>query len=249
MKKTFKVTGMTCQGCVASVHQKLSGINGVEMVSVHLHKGEVETELTHDVPLSNFKAVLPDKYTIVEKENQVTASGEGISQAEPSVVKDAVTTEKSKLQQLRPLLLIFVYLFSASILLNYDDWNMREAMFDFMGLFYIVFSFFKFLDLKGFPGSFRMYDPLAKAIPVYGWVYPFLELALGLFFLMRFQVQTALVVTIVVLGITTFGVAKTLLDKKLIRCACLGTALQLPMTEATIIENTIMLVMAISMLL
>ena len=125
---------------------------------------------------------------------------------------------------------------------------MGEAMLDFMGLFYIVFSFFKFLDLKGFPDSFRMYDPLAKALPAYGWVYPFLELALGLMFLMRFQIQTALIATVVILGITTFGVTKTLLDKKSIRCACLGTALNLPMTVATFIENTIMLVMAVTML-
>jgi hypothetical protein len=94
-----------------------------------------------------------------------------------------------------------------------------------------------------------MYDPLAKAIPRYGWVYPFIELALGLLFLMRFQVTTALIATIVILGITTFGVTKTLLDKKSIRCACLGTALKLPMTEATFIENAIMLVMAVSMLM
>jgi hypothetical protein len=40
-------------------------------------------------------------------------------------------------------------------------------MLDFIGLFYIVFSFFKFLDLKGFSVSFRMYDPLAEALPVY----------------------------------------------------------------------------------
>jgi hypothetical protein len=50
------------------------------------------------------------------------------------------------------------------------------------------------------------------------------------------------------LGITTIGVTKTLLDKKSIQCACLGTALKLPMTEATFIENTIMLVMAAIML-
>ena len=93
-----------------------------------------------------------------------------------------------------------------------------------------------------------MYDPLAKAIPVYAWIYPFLELALGLSFLMRFQVGIALIATLVILGITTFGVTKTLLDKKSIRCACLGTALNLPMTEATFIENTIMLVMASVML-
>jgi hypothetical protein len=51
-----------------------------------------------------------------------------------------------------------------------------------------------------------------------------------------------------VLGITTIGVTKTLLDKKSIQCACLGTALKLPMTQATFIENAIMLVMAFWML-
>ena len=121
-------------------------------------------------------------------------------------------------------------------------------MLDFMGLFYIVFSFFKFLDLKGFPESFRMYDPLAKVIPIYAWVYPFVEAALGLLFLMRFEIPLALFITLVVLGITTIGVTKVLLDKKSIQCACLGTALKLPMTKATFIENSVMLVMAVMML-
>jgi hypothetical protein len=121
-------------------------------------------------------------------------------------------------------------------------------MFDFMGLFYIVFSFFKFLDYKGFPASFQMYDPLAKVLPIYGWIYPFLETALGLMFLLRFEMDIALVTTIIILGITTVGVTKSLFSKKTIKCACLGTALNLPMTEATFIENTIMLVMAVWML-
>ena len=92
-------------------------------------------------------------------------------------------------------------------------------MLDFMGLFYIVFGFFKILDLKGFPESFKMYDPLAKLIPIYGWIYPLIETALGVMFLLRFEVNIALIMTLVVLGITTVGVTKTLLDKKSIRCA------------------------------
>ncbi len=72
--------------------------------------------------------------------------------------------------------------------------------------------------------------------------------ALGLLFLLRFEITIALYSTLVILGITTIGVTKTLLDKKSIQCACLGTALKLPMTEATFIENTIMLVMAAIML-
>ena len=92
------------------------------------------------------------------------------------------------------------------------------------------------------------YDPLAKRLPIYGWIYPFIETALGLMLLMRFEIKIALIITLIVLGITTIGVTKTLLDKKSIRCACLGTALKLPMTEATFIENIIMIAMAISML-
>ena len=161
----------------------------------------------------------------------------------------SIEKEKSKLEQLKPLLLIIFYISVTSVLLHYENWSWIDFMLDFMGLFYIVFSFFKMLDLGGFPESFRMYDPLAKQVPIYGKVYPFIETALGLMFLIRFEVNIALMVTIVVLGITTIGVIKTLLDKKSISCACLGTALKLPMTEATFIENAIMLVMALIMLL
>jgi hypothetical protein len=56
-------------------------------------------------------------------------------------------------------------------------------------------------------------------------------------------------VTIVVLSTTTLGVVKTLLKKRAIQCACLGSVLKLPMTEATFIENAIMIVMAASLLL
>lgn len=248
MKHTYKITGMTCNGCVASVQEKLSEIHGIQNVDVNLEKGEAEISMEKHISLDVLSAVLPEKYSISEKGNH--SSEKLIDDSTDSGLRrnDNVLNEKSKLQQLKPLLLIFLYLFSAAFLLNYQDWNTAEAMLDFMGLFYIVFSFFKLLDLKGFPESFRMYDPLAKVIPVYGWIYPFLELALGLMFLLRFQISTALIATIIILGITTMGVTKTLLDKKSIRCACLGTALKLPMTEATFIENAIMLVMAVFML-
>ncbi len=236
MKETYKVTGMTCSGCVGSVKEELSKVDGVGGVEVDLENGEAEIFTDIYIPLQTLNSALHDKYSISKK-------GKPIVQ----IIGDN-TDEKSKLQQLKPLLLIFLYLFSSAFLLNFRDWNASEAMLDFMGLFYIVFSFFKLLDLKGFPESFRMYDPLAKALPVYGWVYPFIEVGLGLMLLFRFQVTIGLMVTILILGITTIGVTKSLLDKKRIRCACLGTALKLPMTEATFIENAIMLVMAVSIL-
>ncbi len=235
MKKSYIIKGMTCNGCVASVEKALLGVAGVTRVEVYLEKGEVDIFMTEAVSLSLLNDALPNKFTIAEK---MDFSASAVNE----------TQSISKLRQLKPLLLIFLYLFSAAILLHFKQWNTQQAMLDFMGMFYIVFSFFKFLDLKGFPASFRMYDPLAKVVPAYGWLYPFIELGLGLMFLLRFQIVAALVMTVLVLGITTIGVLKTLLDKKNIQCACLGTALKLPMTEATLIENAIMLLMAVAML-
>ena len=236
MKHTYTVTGMTCNGCRTQVEEKLNNIDGVKNATVNLEKSEAVIEMTKHISVDVLQNSLSDKYNITEKNIFNTSS---------SPVKE----EKSDLQQLFPLFLIFGYITIASLLLNYNPWESSGFMLDFMGLFYIVFSFFKLLDLKGFPESFRMYDPLAKVMPVYGWVYPFIEVVLGLMFLMRIQIPLALITTLIVLGITTIGVTKTLLDKKSIQCACLGTALKLPMTKATFIENSIMIIMAIIMLL
>ncbi len=242
MTHTYRVEGMTCNNCKASVEKYLSGLELVTNVSVNLEKGEAEVTMDKHITTDVLQKALPEKYTLSGKDEKNVFSSANAS----TLLLDE---DKTKFQQLKPLLLIIFYIATASVLLHFNDWSWSEFMIDFMGLFYIVFGFFKMLDLKGFPESFKMYDPLAKRIPIYGKVYPFIETALGLMFLMRFEINIALIITIVVLGITTIGVTKTLLDKKAIRCACLGTALKLPMTEATFIENAIMIIMAVLMLL
>lgn len=235
MKHLYTVTGMTCNGCRTSVEDKLNAFPEVKHASVNLETAEATIEMSEHISTEQLQDALSDKYSISEKNIFNTAP-----------IK---AEKKNDLQQLFPLFLIFGYISIASFLLNSIPRDVSGFMLDFMGLFYIVFSFFKLLDLKGFPKSFRMYDPLAKAFPIYAWLYPFIEIALGLMFLMRIQIPIALIVTLVILGITTIGVTSTLLQKKSIQCACLGTALKLPMTKATFIENSIMIVMAILMLL
>lgn len=239
MIHTYRITGMTCNNCKASVEKALLSLEHVDSVTVDLQASEATLNMSKHISVTQLQDALSSKYSISElKEANVFNST--FSEA---------AAEESTLKQLFPLFLIFAYIIGTSVLLNINPWNTEGFMLDFMGIFYIVFSFFKLLDLKGFPDSFRMYDPLAKAIPAYGWMYPFIELALGLLFLMRIEITLALIVTLIILGITTIGVTKSLLSKKSIQCACLGTALKLPMTKATFIENSIMIVMAVVMLL
>jgi copper chaperone CopZ len=239
MTHTYKVTGMTCSGCKASVESSLDSLDAVKEASVNLQDKTVTITMSEHLDITELQEVLDKKYHIS------TLPKQNVFDQKPSESEK----KESDVKQLFPLFLIFGYLIAASILLNLKPWSTQDFMLDFMGLFYIVFSFFKLLDLKGFPDSFRMYDPLAKRLPGYGYIYPFIEVVLGLLFLFRFGITLALIVTIIVLGITTVGVTKSLLSKKSIKCACLGTALNLPMTKATFIENSIMIVMAVLMLI
>ena len=227
---------MTCEGCKSSVENKLSSLDGIDNVQVDLARGQVVIYSKNPISFSLIKDTLPPKYSLINEEGKnLDTHGD-------------VTVKESKIKQLKPLFIILGYIFIASILLNYKNWNSSNAMLDFMGLFYIIFSFFKILDVKGFSMSFRMYDPLAKQAPIYGYIYPFIEVILGMMFLIRYEVKIALVLTLIVLGITTIGVTQTLLNKRSIKCACLGTILNLPMTEATFIENALMIIMAFSLI-
>lgn len=234
MKKTYHISGMTCNGCKAKVEHLLNTLDNVTDVLVDLASETATIESTQPLDTQLINTVLPEKYTVTVQNSES---------------KQIATTQKSELQQLFPLFLIFFYITTTSVLMNISNWNISEFMLDFMGLFYIVFSFFKLLDYKGFPVSFQMYDPLAKRMPIYAWLYPFIEVVLGFLFLYRYQIPIALITTVIILGITTIGVTKALFNKQKIQCACLGTALKLPMTKATFIENSIMLVMAVWMLI
>ena len=236
MNQKFLISGMTCLKCKASIENALQSFEVITKLKVDFKKQELFIISNEGLALSTVQKLIPKKYTILEmdfNEKPIDKEFEG----------------KSKIQQLKPLLLIIFYITSASLLLNFKNWNLNEFMLDFMGLFFIVFSFFKMLDLNGFLQSFKMYDPLAKRVSFYGRIYPFIETLLGLMFLMRYEINIALIITLVLLVTTTIGVSKVLLQKQSIQCACLGTVLKLPMTEATLIENSIMIVMAIVMII
>ena len=233
MKQSIHVSGMTCNSCLALVSKSIYTLEGVKDLKIDLKSGNIQLNVSSELKLDQIKKVLPLKYT-------------------PSIIfkskNHGSIIAHSKIKRLFPLFLIFIYLFAGTLFLQLDNFNFPKLMFDFMGLFFIVFSFFKFLDYNGFGPAFAQYDPIAKRSLIYGKMYPFIETSLGIMFLFRWQIKTALIITLVILSITTIGVINTFLDKKKINCACLGTAIKLPMTEATLIENIIMLVMSVSMI-
>ena len=235
MEYQLYIQGMTCQNCLVEVMEKMNSIQGVSNVEVSLETGKTILRSTKKIHIDKLSKILGEKYTILKDKIE-------FKQYQPN--------SESKLKALFPLFLIFGYLIFATLFLTHlTDASLKGAMLYFMGLFFITFSFFKFLDYKGFPVLFSRYDPLAKKSLFYAKIYPFLETVLGISFLFSWQLPLMLGLTLILLSITTYGVVQSILNKSEIDCACLGTALRLPMTEATLIENGIMIMMSCILIL
>ena len=119
----------------------------------------------------------------------------------------------------------------------------------FMGVFLCVFALLKIFDLKGFRRGFKTYDLLARRVPNYALVYPFIELGLGLAYLSGIAPTLTQWVTIAIFAFGTLGVLSALRWGLDIDCPCMGSILSVPLSTVTLTEDLSMVAMAGFMLL
>lgn len=231
MEKTYEIQGMTCGSCVQKITTALEGLASNVQVTLHPPRAVLGGETIADLATLNGAVGKAGAYKL--KSITEAASGDG---------RDG---EKSWLQTYYPLFLITG---SISLVSLKGAEGLHDWMLHFMAGFFIVFGFFKLLDLKGFRDAYATYDLLAMRWNNYGLIYPFIELGLGFAFLFESQLTAALWFSIVLMGFSSLGVIKTLREKRKIRCACLGTALNLPMSTITLVEDLGMVVMSAMML-
>jgi hypothetical protein len=175
----------------------------------------------------------------------------GQDAARPAVRSDNIPAAgESFLATYHPLLLILAYLVGlvALVELRSGAFSGMRAMANFMGGFFVAFSFFKLLNLRGFVDAYQTYDLLARPLRAYGYAYPFVELGLGIAHLSGYAPVTTNAVTLLVMLLSLAGVTQALLQKRSIQCACLGTVFNLPMTKVTFLEDALMAAMAAAML-
>lgn len=115
----------------------------------------------------------------------------------------------------------------------------------FMGLFLLNFAMFKLFDVAGFATSFRMYDIIGARSALYAKAYPFIELALALGFLFQRHLDIVYGATAVVMGIGLIGIVNQYRSGNQVRCACMGSLINVPVGSVTVLENTSMMLMAI----
>lgn len=154
------------------------------------------------------------------------------------------------LRNFMPLILILSVVIGLTGLLQLvREHSIHEIMYDFMGLFFLVFGLFKISNINAFAQAYAKYDIIAKRSTLYGIVYPFIELTLGIMYLTRFKLLAANWITLVAMIIGSIGVGYELAQRKTIVCACLGTVFKIPMTYVTLLEDLIMGAMSLYMII
>lgn len=225
---------MTCSSCEAKVKTALLTVDNVKAVEVSKADNTATIAMDKHIAVPDLQKALNSKYQISAIQYNET-----------------LETEKSWFQTYKPVLLIFFYITGVTLLIQAvsQSFDFMQWMRHFMAGFFLVFSFFKMLNLKAFAESYVIYDVIARKMPAWAYVYAFVELALGIAFLINFNPLVTNLVTVLVMTASIIGVLQTVLNKKKIQCACLGAVFNLPMSTVTIIEDGLMIAMSAAMLL
>lgn len=237
MTHTYHVSGMTCKVCEAKVKSALLVVPHVTSVEVSKADAAATIEMDKHISLSDLqKAIGGD-----ESQYKISATQHS----------EKAELAKSWFSTYKPVLLVFVFItgVSLSAAVTQPVFSWMGWMQYFMAGFFLVFSFFKLLDLKGFAESYAMYDVIAKRWYKWGYLYAFTELLLGIAFLTEFNPMLTNILTLAVMSISIIGVLQSYFSKRTIRCACLGAIFNLPMSTITIAEDLIMMIMSSIMLL
>jgi len=152
-------------------------------------------------------------------------------------------------QSYMPLVIILLLILATSLTSSFGaGFSLQGLLLNFMTGFFLVFSGFKLLDLKGFANGYATYDLLAIRVKAYGYVYPFIELSFGLLMLYGYHFTWLLWTEFAVMMFSGLGVAIKIAKKEPFICACLGTFLKVPLTYVTLVEDFGMALLALGLL-
>ncbi|MES2511788.1 MAG: heavy-metal-associated domain-containing protein [Pseudomonadota bacterium] len=246
--QTYALQGLHCNACIGRVTKKLEPL--AESVSVTLDPMQVVlTNPAADVAALQEAVAQAGKYQLLAPVADAVA-------ATPSPANDGWQLEEEQkgwLATYSPLLMILGYILGAVLLVQWGHggWaavTLDETMRYFMAGFFLVFSFFKLLDINAFADAYTGYDLLARRWRGWALIYPFVELGLGMAYLAHLDGPLLNGITVLVMGFSAIGVIQAVTNKRRIQCACLGAVFKLPMSTVTIVEDLGMVAMALWMM-
>ncbi|CAN5686527.1 glutaredoxin family protein [soil metagenome] len=120
----------------------------------------------------------------------------------------------------------------------------------FIALSMMVLGMLKLQDIESFSSMFLNYDLLARHWVRYGYIYPFAELGAGTLMVTGALVWISIPVALFIGTIGAVSVVKAVyIDKRELKCACVGGNSNVPLGFLSLTENLMMIAMALWMLI
>ena len=232
MENVFKLEGMTCQGCADTIQGGLNEQSFIEKAKVSLEETTLYVTAKQSIDINSLNSIV---------------SGLGNYKVRPyksSIFSEILNYFISK----KPIViaLAIVILSSFAMQIPNDTFEIKNLFMSYMGIFFILFSFLKLLNVSGFSMTFKKYDLISKVIPGFAISYPFIELALGIIYLAKIE-SVLIYINILTISFMTsqsIGIARALINSEQIQCACMGSAVDVPLSSLTLVENFIMIIMS-----
>jgi glutaredoxin len=112
-----------------------------------------------------------------------------------------------------------------------------------------VLALLKLQDIERFSTMFLNYDLLARRWVPYGYVYPFAEALVGVLMIAGVLKWLAIPLALVIGGVGAVSVVKAVyIDKRQLKCACVGGSSNVPLGFLSLTENLMMVAMAVWMI-
>ena len=129
---------------------------------------------------------------------------------------------------------------------NTQQYSKKRLMNNIMGCIFILFGILKIVNLPKFVEIFNKYDIISKNIPGYAYLYPFIEIALGIAYLKKYKLKKVNLSTIFLMVISIISVSISMFNGQKLKCGCLGSFLHIPLSYVTLSENIVMGLMGTS---
>lgn len=127
---------------------------------------------------------------------------------------------------------------------NVDSYSEIDVMRNTMGNILIIFGLLKIVNLRGFVEIFSKYDIVSRHFELWGYVYPFIEIYLGILLLKRENLSRIYKIIITIMGISIVSVLESMRRGVQLRCGCIGSIFHIPLSYVTLSENVVMIIMS-----
>ena len=153
----------------------------------------------------------------------------------------------------QPVIAVFAVAFLMALAVSWaafgDPLTVRAGEW-FIAISMCILAILKLRDLESFSNMFLGYDLLARKVVRYAYVYPFGEALAGILMIAGVLVWLAAPVALFIGSVGAVSVFKAVyLDRRDLKCACVGGASNVPLGFISLTENLMMVGMALWMML